>query len=181
MREGADERHPTRGSTCGARPPTGRRSWRPARPADQLGYDHLWTWDHLLPIFGEPDQPIFEGYTALAALAQATERIRLGLFVGANTFRNPGLAAKSIVTIDHISGGRAMLGLGGAWFEAEHRAFGIDFGSGFGQRLDWLAEAVAGRPSAARRRDGDEPAGRALRVRRPADPAAARSRPTCPS
>jgi alkanesulfonate monooxygenase SsuD/methylene tetrahydromethanopterin reductase-like flavin-dependent oxidoreductase (luciferase family) len=98
--------------------------------------------DHVEAIFGDRHQPIFEGYTALAALAQATERIRLGLFVGANTFRNPGLVAKSVVTIDHISGGRAMLGLGGAWFEAEHRAFGFDFGTGFGQRLDWLGEAV---------------------------------------
>lgn len=120
--------------------------------ADRLGYDHLWTWDHLLPIFGELDQPIIEGYTGLAALAQATERIRLGLFVGANTFRNPGLAVKSVVTIDHVSGGRAMLGLGGAWFETEHRAFGIDFGSGFGQRLDWLAEAV---PAARALLDGE--------------------------
>jgi alkanesulfonate monooxygenase SsuD/methylene tetrahydromethanopterin reductase-like flavin-dependent oxidoreductase (luciferase family) len=112
------------------------------RRAEQLGYDHLWTWDHILAIFGDSRQPIFEGYTALAALAQATQRIRLGLFVGANTFRNPGLAAKSIVTIDHISGGRAVMGIGGAWFAPEHRAYGIDFGSGFGERLDWLAEAV---------------------------------------
>ena len=111
--------------------------------ADQLGYDHLWTWDHLLAIFGDPDQPIFEGYAALAAVAQATERARLGLFVGANTFRNPGLVAKAMTTIDHISGGRAILGIGGAWFGLEHRAFGLDFGSGFGQRLDWLAEATA--------------------------------------
>jgi alkanesulfonate monooxygenase SsuD/methylene tetrahydromethanopterin reductase-like flavin-dependent oxidoreductase (luciferase family) len=110
--------------------------------AERLGYDHVWTWDHLYAIFGDPHQPIFEGYTALAALAQATERIRLGLFVGANTFRNPGLAAKSLVTIDHVSGGRAILGIGGAWFEPEHTAFGFDFGSGHGQRLDWLAEAV---------------------------------------
>ena len=92
---------------------------------------------------GTHDQPIFEGYTALAAVAQATERIQIGLFVGANTFRNPGLAVKCITTIDHISDGRAIMGIGGAWFEGEHRAFGIDFGSGFGQRLDWLAEAVA--------------------------------------
>jgi alkanesulfonate monooxygenase SsuD/methylene tetrahydromethanopterin reductase-like flavin-dependent oxidoreductase (luciferase family) len=113
-----------------------------AQRADRLGYDHLWTWDHLQAIFGDPDQDIFEGYTALAALAMGTERARLGLFVGANTFRNPGLAAKALVTIDHISGGRAMLGIGGAWFEGEHRAFGIDFGSGFGERLDWLAESV---------------------------------------
>ena len=110
--------------------------------ADELGYDTLWTWDHVYAIFGDPHQPIFEGYTALAALAQATERIRLGLFVGANTFRNPGLAAKAITTIDHISDGRAIAGIGGAWFGLEHHAFGIDFGSGFGQRLDWLAEAV---------------------------------------
>jgi alkanesulfonate monooxygenase SsuD/methylene tetrahydromethanopterin reductase-like flavin-dependent oxidoreductase (luciferase family) len=113
------------------------------RRAEELGYDHLWTWDHLYAIFGDPYQPIVEGYTALAALAQATSRIRLGLFVGANTFRNPGLAVKSLVTIDHISGGRAILGIGGAWFEGEHTAFGFDFGSGFGQRLDWLAESAS--------------------------------------
>ncbi len=112
------------------------------RRAEELGYETLWTWDHVYAIFGDPHQPIFEGYTALAALAQATERIRLGLFVGANTFRNPGLAVKAVTTIDHISDGRAILGIGGAWFELEHRAFGLDFGSGFGQRLDWLAEAV---------------------------------------
>ena len=112
------------------------------RRAEQLGYDHLWTWDHIYAIFGDPYQPIFEGYAALSALAQATERIRLGLFVGANTFRNPGLAVKSLTTIDHVSGGRAILGIGGAWFGMEHAAFGIDFGSGFGQRLDWLAEAT---------------------------------------
>jgi alkanesulfonate monooxygenase SsuD/methylene tetrahydromethanopterin reductase-like flavin-dependent oxidoreductase (luciferase family) len=114
-----------------------------AQLADRLGYDHLWTWDHLLPIFGALDQPILEGYTALAAVAAATERIRLGLFVGANTFRNPGIVAKSVVTIDHISHGRAILGLGGAWFEAEHRAFGIDFGRGFGERLDRLRESMS--------------------------------------
>ena len=113
-----------------------------AQRADQLGYDHVWTWDHLYAIFGDPHQPIFEGYTALAALAQATERVRLGLFVGANTFRNPGLVVKSVATIDHVSGGRAIMGIGGAWFEDEHTAFGFDFGGGFGQRLDWLSEAV---------------------------------------
>ncbi len=113
-----------------------------AKRADELGYDHIWTWDHVQAIFGDPDQPIWEGYTALAAIAQATTRARLGLFVGANTFRNPGLVAKAIATIDHISDGRAIMGLGGAWFGHEHQSFGIDFGSGFGQRLDWLAESV---------------------------------------
>ena len=113
-----------------------------AQRADELGYDSIWTWDHLLAIFGEPDQPIVEGYAALAALAMATSEAELGLLVGANTFRNPGLVAKAAITIDHISGGRTVLGLGGAWFELEHTAFGIDFGSGFGQRLDWLDEAT---------------------------------------
>jgi alkanesulfonate monooxygenase SsuD/methylene tetrahydromethanopterin reductase-like flavin-dependent oxidoreductase (luciferase family) len=112
------------------------------RRAEELGFDSLWTWDHLYAIFGDPHQPIFEGYTALAALAQATARIRLGLFVGANTFRNPGLAVKAVTTIDHMSGGRAICGIGGAWFELEHRAFGLDFGSSVGERLDWLAEAA---------------------------------------
>lgn len=115
-----------------------------ARLADSVGIDSLWTWDHLHAIVGDPLQPIFEGWTALAALAAATERIELGLMVGANTFRNPGLTAKSAVTVDHISGGRTWLGLGGAWFEYEHAAHGIDFGTGFGQRLDWFDEAVAG-------------------------------------
>ena len=111
---------------------------------DALGYDHLWAWDHLYAIFGDPLQPIFEGWASLSAAAVATEHIRLGLLVGANTFRNPGVVAKLATTLDHVSGGRAILGLGGAWMEPEHTAFGIDFGTGFGQRLDWLEESVAG-------------------------------------
>ena len=114
-----------------------------AKRVDELGYDHLWTWDHLYAIFGDPYQPILEGWMALAGWAMATERTRLGLLVGANTFRNPGLTAKLAETLDHISDGRAILGIGGAWMEPEHRAHGIDFGSGFGQRLDWMDEAVA--------------------------------------
>ncbi len=115
-----------------------------AKRLDALGYDHLWAWDHLYAIFGDPHQPIFEGWASLAAAAMATEHLHLGLLVGANTFRNPGVVAKTATTLDHISGGRAILGLGGAWMEPEHTAFGIDFGSGFGQRLDWLEESVAG-------------------------------------
>jgi alkanesulfonate monooxygenase SsuD/methylene tetrahydromethanopterin reductase-like flavin-dependent oxidoreductase (luciferase family) len=113
-----------------------------AQRADELGFDHIWTWDHLLPIFGGTDQRIWEGYVALGALGVATRRAKLGLLVGANTFRNPGLVARSVLTLDHVSGGRAIMGLGGAWFETEHTAFGLDFGSGFGERLDRLAEAV---------------------------------------
>jgi len=109
---------------------------------DHLGYEHLWTWDHLKAIFGDPDQPILEGWTAVTAWAMATQRVKLGLMVGANTFRNPGLVAKIVTTLDHVSGGRAILGIGGAWFELEHREFGIDFGTSPGQRLDWLDESV---------------------------------------
>jgi alkanesulfonate monooxygenase SsuD/methylene tetrahydromethanopterin reductase-like flavin-dependent oxidoreductase (luciferase family) len=113
------------------------------RRAEELGYDHLWTWDHLYAIFGDPYQPIFEGYTTLAAWAKVTKHVKLGLLVGANTFRNPGVVAKMLTTIDHLSNGRAIAGLGGAWHELEHAANGIDFGTGFGQRLDWLEEAAA--------------------------------------
>lgn len=113
-----------------------------ARRVDRLGYDHLWTWDHLYAIFGDPYQPIFEGWTAITGCAQVTSRVRLGLMVGANTFRNPAIVAKNVVTLDHISGGRAILGIGGAWHEEEHRAHGIEFGSSAGERLDWLDEAV---------------------------------------
>ena len=115
---------------------------RSAIRIDGLGYEHLWTWDHLHAIFGDPYQPIFEGYTTLAAWAKVTRRARLGLLVGANTFRNPALVAKMAVTLDHISGGRAILGIGGAWFETEHTEFGIDFGRSPGERLTWMDEAV---------------------------------------
>jgi alkanesulfonate monooxygenase SsuD/methylene tetrahydromethanopterin reductase-like flavin-dependent oxidoreductase (luciferase family) len=116
---------------------------RSAVRVDELGYESLWTWDHLYAIFGDPLQAIFEGYTTLAAWAKVTTNVRLGLLVGANTFRNPGLVAKTISTIDHISGGRAIAGIGGAWMEPEHTAHGIDFGSGFGERLDWMDESAA--------------------------------------
>jgi alkanesulfonate monooxygenase SsuD/methylene tetrahydromethanopterin reductase-like flavin-dependent oxidoreductase (luciferase family) len=114
-----------------------------ARRVDALGYDYLLAWDHLYAIFGDPYQDFFEGYTTLAAWAKVTTRAKLGLLVGANTFRNPGIVAKMLTTIDHLSGGRAVAGIGGAWMELEHQAHGIDFGSGFGQRLDWLDESVA--------------------------------------
>ena len=113
------------------------------RRADELGYDSLWTWDHLYPIQGDWRGPIFEGYMILAGWAAVTSRATLGLMVGANTFRNPALTVKLATTLDHMSDGRAVLGIGGAWFEREHDAFGIEFGSGFGERLDWLDEAVA--------------------------------------
>jgi alkanesulfonate monooxygenase SsuD/methylene tetrahydromethanopterin reductase-like flavin-dependent oxidoreductase (luciferase family) len=109
---------------------------------DRLGYDSLWTWDHVYPIVGDPDGPMFEGYMTLAGWAHATGQVPLGLMVGANTFRNPALVVKMITALDHMSGGRMWLGIGGAWFEAEHTAFGVEFGSGFGERLNWFDESV---------------------------------------
>jgi alkanesulfonate monooxygenase SsuD/methylene tetrahydromethanopterin reductase-like flavin-dependent oxidoreductase (luciferase family) len=113
-----------------------------ALAAERSGIDSLWTWDHLLADEGPPDQPILEGWSILAAWATITQRATLGLLVSANTFRNPGLTAKLAVTLDHVSGGRAVLGLGGGWLEVEHTAFGLEFGSGFGERLDRLDEAT---------------------------------------
>jgi F420-dependent oxidoreductase-like protein len=120
--------------------------WQPlqyaAAHADELGYDSLWTWDHLYPIVGDWRGPIFEGYMTLAGWAAVTKRASLGLMVGANTFRNPALVVKMATTLDHMSGGRAVLGIGGAWFEREHTAYGLEFGPSPGDRLKRLDEAV---------------------------------------
>jgi alkanesulfonate monooxygenase SsuD/methylene tetrahydromethanopterin reductase-like flavin-dependent oxidoreductase (luciferase family) len=113
-----------------------------ALAAEDAGWDDIWTWDHLLAIFGPWQQPIFEGWATLSAVGALTSRVKIGLMVGANTFRNPGLTAKLVTTLDHVTGGRAVLGIGGAWMEREHDAFGVPFGSGFGERLDRLDEAV---------------------------------------
>jgi alkanesulfonate monooxygenase SsuD/methylene tetrahydromethanopterin reductase-like flavin-dependent oxidoreductase (luciferase family) len=124
--------------------------------ADRLGYDSLWTWDHLYPIQGDHRGPIFEGWLTLAAWAEATEKVTVGLMVGANTFRLPTLVAREVTTLDHISEGRAVLGIGGAWFETEHEGLGIEFGSSPGERLRWLAEAV---PIMRGMLDGTKPSG----------------------
>src|SRR5215217_2605209 len=119
-------------------------AWRDAAvAAEGAGWDSVWTWDHLLAIFGPWEQPILEGWATLSAVAAVTNRVRLGLMVGANTFRNPGVTAKLATTLDHVSDGRAVLGLGGAWFEREHEAFGLDFGASVGDRLDRLDESVS--------------------------------------
>ena len=115
----------------------------PPVAADDAGWDSIWTWDHLMAIFGPWEQPIFEGWSVLCRRSvPSRRRVRLGLMVGANTIRNPGLTAKLATTLDHVSGGRAVLGIGGAWFEREHDAYGIEFGAGFGERLDRLDESV---------------------------------------
>ena len=123
-----------------------RTGWPDLRDAclavERSGWDSLWLDDHLLSDEGAWDDPKLEGWAALNAAATVTQRVRLGLLVSSTTFRNPGLIAKLATTLDHVSGGRAVLGLGGGWFGQEHDAFGIDFGSGFGERLDRLDEAT---------------------------------------
>jgi len=110
--------------------------------AEELEYDSLWTWDHLYPIVGSHHGPMFEGYLSLAGWVAGTSRIRIGLMVGANPFRNPALVGKMVTQLDHMSGGRMICGIGAAWFEAEHHDFGFDFGASVGERLRWLEEAV---------------------------------------
>ena len=122
--------------------------------AERLGYDSLWTWDHLYPIVGDPHGPNYEGWLTITAWAARTEHVRIGLMVGANPYREPALVAKMATTLDHISNGRAILGIGAAWFEGEAHDFGFDFGSGFPERLRWLGEAL---PVMRGMLDGAEP------------------------
>jgi alkanesulfonate monooxygenase SsuD/methylene tetrahydromethanopterin reductase-like flavin-dependent oxidoreductase (luciferase family) len=112
--------------------------------AERLGYDSLWTPDHVLPTppSADPHGPILEPYMAIAAVAARTSRATLGLLVSPIAFRNPALLTKMVTTLDHVSGGRAVLGIGSGWAEEEHRRYGVEFGSGFGERLAWLREAL---------------------------------------
>lgn len=113
-----------------------------ARHVDGLGFDSLWTWEHPLACMGDPYQDTFDAYTLLTAWSQVTSTVKLGVLTGANTLWNPGLLAKKAVTLDHVSGGRAIVGLGAGWFELEHRAFGVPFGETPGTRLAWLDESA---------------------------------------
>lgn len=114
-----------------------------AQLVDDLGYDYLLLPDHLTPLSGSEESTMFEGIAGTTALAAATRNVKVGLLVGSNTFRNPTILAKSVATIDHISNGRAILGLGGGWHAREHEAWGVDFGASPGQRLTWLDEALS--------------------------------------
>lgn len=114
-----------------------------AKAAEAAGYDRVFVMDHFyqLPGIGAPEEPMFECYTMLSALAQHTERVRLSALVTGNTYRNPALLAKSVTTLDHVSGGRATLGIGCGWFEKEHVDLGFEFGT-FSDRFEKLEEAL---------------------------------------
>src|SRR6478672_2215656 len=114
-----------------------------ALAAERGGFESVWVMDHFwqLPALGGPDEPILEAYTLLGALAARTERVRLGTLVTGVTYRNPALLAKMVTTLDIISKGRAILGIGAAWYEPEHDGFNFDFPRA-GDRLDRLEEAV---------------------------------------
>ena len=116
-----------------------REVWR---VADEAGFDHLWDFDHFHPIGQAPlDGDIFDGWSLLAAMAEATKRVRIGNMVTGNTYRHPAVLAKMATTVDHLSGGRLEFGLGGAWAEAEHTMLDIEFPS-VGTRLRRLNEAL---------------------------------------
>lgn len=114
-----------------------------AREAEASGFDTVLVMDHFyqLPGIGEPDEPMLEAYTALAGLAMATTEVQLSALVTGNTYRNPAMLAKTVTTLDVVSGGRAVLGIGAGWFELEHHQFGYDFGT-FTDRFDRLGEAL---------------------------------------
>lgn len=114
-----------------------------AREAESAGFDSVFVMDHFyqLPMLGSPDQPMLEAYTALGALATATERVQLGTLVTGNTYRNPSLLAKIITTLDVVSQGRAILGIGTGWFQLEHDQLGFEFGT-FTDRFNRLDEAL---------------------------------------
>ena len=110
------------------------------RVADDAGFDHCWNFDHLASIGGDPTSDVFEAWTLLGAMAEATSRVRIGCMVTGNTYRHPGVLAKTAVTVDHLSGGRLEFGLGAAWTEVEHTMLDLEFGT-VGQRISRLAEA----------------------------------------
>jgi F420-dependent oxidoreductase-like protein len=114
-----------------------------AQEADSSGFDSVFLMDHFyqLPGIGTPDQPMLEAYTALGALGNATQNVQLGTLVTGNTYRNPTHLAKTITTLDVLSQGRAILGIGTGWFELEHDQLGYDFGT-FTDRFNKLGEAL---------------------------------------
>jgi alkanesulfonate monooxygenase SsuD/methylene tetrahydromethanopterin reductase-like flavin-dependent oxidoreductase (luciferase family) len=112
-----------------------------ARLAEEVGFDGAWGFDHFVPMYGDGPGNCFDGMTTLAALATATQRIRLGLLVTGATYRHPSVFASQAVTIDHASHGRLEIALGAAWFESEHLQLGIDFPT-TARRFDLLEDTL---------------------------------------
>ncbi len=114
-----------------------------ARTAETTGFESVWVMDHFfqLPPLGGPPQPMLEAYTLLSALAARTSTVRLGALVTGVTYRNPAVLAKMVTTLDVVSRGRAVLGIGAAWYDVEHEGLGVDFPP-VGERMDRLEEAV---------------------------------------
>src|SRR5215207_5580416 len=113
------------------------------RDADQVGLDSLWVMDHFfqIPPIGTADEPMLEGYSALAFAAGISERISLGTLVTGVTYRQPGVLVKTVTTLDVLSGGRAELGIGAGWYEREHRALGVPFPP-LAERFERLEETL---------------------------------------
>jgi F420-dependent oxidoreductase-like protein len=112
-----------------------------ARTAESSGFDSVWVMDHFEQIMGDPAEPILEGYVVLGGIAARTERAHLGTLVTGVIHRNPAVLAKMVTTLDVLSSGRAVLGIGAAWNDLEQKAYGIE-GAPVGERMDRLEEAL---------------------------------------